>query len=126
MGKTDWGLDDISESQAQKAVTANEADEGVFTAVAGRSTKSVAGSSDITLTTAEALNMIQEYTGVLTGNINVIVPAYSKLYAVYNNTTGAFTLTVKTASGSGVAVTQTKKTILVCDGTNVVAWSTEV
>src|SRR5690348_13016484 len=44
----------------------------------GRLSKSVAGSSNVTLTTAEARNAIHEYTGVLTGSINVIVPTRAK------------------------------------------------
>jgi hypothetical protein len=43
---------------------------------------------------------------------------------VTNATTGAFTLTVKTAAGTGVAVTQGSASILYCDGTNVVAADT--
>jgi len=82
--------------------------------------KSVAGSSNVTLTTTEASNIIQSYTGILTGNISVIVPTAVAIYFVGNGTTGAFTLTVKTATGTGIQVTQGKKTILHCDGTNVV------
>lgn len=81
---------------------------------------SVAGSSNVTLTAAQAANQIQEYTGLLTGNIDVIVPTTVALYYVFNNTTGAFTLTVKTAAGTGIAVTQATRNILYCDGTNVV------
>lgn len=80
----------------------------------------VAGSADVTETSAQAQNIIQQYTGVLTGNINVIVPATVQLYYVFNNTSGAFTLTVKTASGTGIAVDQGSHSILYCDGTNVV------
>ncbi|KAB0594332.1 hypothetical protein [Cupriavidus gilardii] len=36
-----------------------------------------------------------------------------------NKTTGAFSLTVKTAAGTGIVVAQGKNTELVCDGTNV-------
>lgn len=86
-----------------------------------RLVKSVAGSSNVTLTAAEAANIIQEYTGILTGNIAVIVPTSIGIYYVFNNTTGAFTLTVRTAAGTGIAVTQATRTILYCDGTNVVS-----
>lgn len=82
--------------------------------------KNVAGSANVTLTSAEAQNIIQQYTGVLTGNINVIVPSTVQLYFAANNTTGAFTLIVKTASGTGVGVAQGGSSILYCDGTNVV------
>jgi hypothetical protein len=80
----------------------------------------VAGNSDITETSAQAQNIIQQFTGVLTGNINVIMPATVQLYYVFNNTTGSFSLTVKTASGTGIAVAQGTHSILYCDGTNIV------
>ena len=89
----------------------------VYTALA----KNVAGSTDVTLSLSEAANVVQNYTGILTGNINVIVPAVVAVYYVYNSTTGAFTLTVKTPSGAGTLVTQTSRYVLVCDGTNVYA-----
>jgi hypothetical protein len=85
-----------------------------------RLVKSVGGSSDVTLTSAEAANQLHEYTGTLTGNINVIVPAAAGIFYVFNNTSGAYTLTVKTPSGTGVAVTQGSRTILNCDATNVI------
>lgn len=83
--------------------------------------KNVAGGVDVILSSAEAQNIIQQYNGALTANINVIVPATVQLYYVYNNTSGPYTLTVKTASGSGVVVTQGQRSILYCDGTNVVS-----
>ena len=79
----------------------------------------VAGSSNVTETSAQAQNIIQNCTGVLTGNISVIVPAVVQMYIVSNNTTGSYTLTVKTASGTGIAVSQGSTAILYCDGTNV-------
>lgn len=91
-----------------------------ITASFTRLVKSVAGNSDVTLTTLESSYTVQEYTGALTGNINVIVPTLVGQYWVYNNTSGAYTLTVKTVAGTGIAVTQGKREILYCDGTNVV------
>lgn len=85
-----------------------------------RLVKSVAGSANVTLTSTEAGFDIQEYTGALTASIEVIVPTAVSRWWVYNNTTGAFTLTVQTAAGTGIAVTQGTRTILHCDGTNVV------
>lgn len=94
-------------------------------AISGRLAKSVAGASDVTLTASEATNAIQEYTGALTGSINVIVPTATGFYLVYNNTSGAFSLTVKTSAGTGVTVSQGKKRLVYCDGTNVVDALTE-
>lgn len=101
---------------------------GWFTIGKGRSaifvqtqlSKSVAGAANVTLTTTEAGNIIQKYTGVLTGNIAVIVPMAVAIYFVNNATTGAFTLTVKTAAGAGVVIPQGEKVIVYCDGTIVV------
>lgn len=87
----------------------------------GKLTKSVAGSSDVTLTAAEARNGILEFTGALTGNISVIVPAIKSSWIVYNNTTGSFSLTVKTSGGTGAVVNQTRSNVLFGDGTNVLA-----
>lgn len=83
-------------------------------------TFSVAGSGDYILTGAQLNRVAYELTGVLTGNRNIIVPATVQQYWVYNNTSGAFTLTVKTASGTGVTVPQGTRIILYSDGTNVV------
>lgn len=82
-------------------------------------TKSVAGGVNVTLTDAESRHTVILLTGVLTANINVIVPATGRPWVIANNTTGAFTVTVKTAAGSGVAVTQATAAQLYCDGTNV-------
>ncbi len=87
----------------------------------GRLSKSAAGGVDVTLTAAEAANQFIELTGTITANINVIVPAAARLFFIYNGTSGAFTVTVKTAAGTGVAVTQGGRTLLECDATNVVS-----
>lgn len=87
--------------------------------VNGILSKSVAGDQNVTLTAAEAGNGILAFTGVLTGNISVIVPATAKSWIVSNQTSGNFTLTVKTAAGTGVAVEQGKNAELWCDGANV-------
>lgn len=81
---------------------------------------SVAGSLDVTLSDTEYLNVYHAYSGILTGSINVIVPTEKNLFVAYNNTTGAFTLTVKTSAGTGIAIPQGEKVLLYCDGTNVI------
>lgn len=87
--------------------------------------KDVSTGASVTLSDAEAANRIHTYTGTLTQNVDVVVPTEENLYHVHNNTSGAFTVTVKTSAGTGIAVTQGKKCVLVCDGTNVVQWSAE-
>ncbi|QZA82813.1 hypothetical protein [Deefgea piscis] len=92
----------------------------VQSTVNGKVVKSVAGGATVTLTAAEAGVAILEFTGALTANIAVVVPTGSGKWTIANKTTGAFTLTVKTAAGSGVVVTQDRTWSLYCDGTNVV------
>lgn len=93
--------------------------------VNGSLIKSVAGGSNVTLSAVEAGNGMLTFTGALTANISVIVPATSKRWVVSNQTTGAFTLTMKTSSGTGIVVTQGKNTHLWCDGTNVLDEKTD-
>ncbi len=93
--------------------------------VYGVLTLSVAGAANVTLTAIQAGNGTLIFTGALTASIAVIVPATAKRWIVQNSTTGAYTLTVKTASGTGVAVAQGKIRSVWCDGTNVLASLTD-
>ena len=77
---------------------------------------------NVTLTTAEGLeHAIISCTGALTGNRDLEVPDFESPYIIINNCSGAFTLTVKTAAGTGVVVEQGGMSLVVCDGTNVVS-----
>ena len=68
-------------------------------------------------------NQVIKLTGTITTNVNVIIPdSIEKTYIVENATTGAFTVTVKTSSGTGFTFGATEKTraIVYSDGTNIV------
>jgi hypothetical protein len=80
----------------------------------------VSGTGNYTLTTFELNRISYNLTGTLTGNRSIIVPATIQQYWITNATTGAFTLTVKTSAGTGIAVAQGDAQILYCNGTNVV------
>jgi len=93
---------------------------------AGYLSKSVAGSTNVTLTTsattdptAESANKVLDLNGTLTGNITVFVPQKENNYLVYNNTSGSFTLDVAATGGTGVQIDQGKYEWIYCDGTNV-------
>lgn len=74
----------------------------------------------LTLTSAQGSSIIQEYAGTLTSNQIVVLPSTVQLYSLQNGTTGAYTLTFKTAGiGSTVSVGQGQTAFVVCDGTNV-------
>jgi hypothetical protein len=65
-------------------------------------------------------NLVINVTGSLTQTRNLVVPTIEKQYIVQNNTTGSQSITVKTASGTGVTVPNGKKAHLYVDGTDVV------
>lgn len=78
-------------------------------------------SGTYTLTSTEASNVIQKYTGTLTGNVTVIVPQTVQVYYVQNATTaGAYTLTISTGVGgaSTATVAAGNQATLICDSVN--------
>ena len=77
-----------------------------------------------TLSGSELNRIAYKFTGTLTSNVNIVVPATVQQYWVNNATTGAFTLGVKTASGAATLVTQGATAILYCDGTNIISATT--
>lgn len=78
----------------------------------------VAGNANVTLTTPQAQNMIQQFTGALTGNITVFVPATGRFYAIENATTGPFSLSVGcTGGGNTQPIPQGLSTWIWTDGT---------
>lgn len=79
----------------------------------------LAGSGTYTLDATEVAGQVQNYTGLLTGNRTVYFGNGAGYWFVYNNTTGAYSVTFKTDAGdTGYAVTQGSFSILRSDGTN--------
>lgn len=81
-------------------------------------------SVDVTLTQADgssdqARSAFLDISGTLTGNVNVIIPALSKGYGVRNFTSGSFIVTMKTATGSGIAIPQGQLINVISDGVSV-------
>ena len=81
-------------------------------------------SVDVTLTQADgsadqARSAFLDITGTLTGSVNVIIPGLSKGYGVRNSTSGSFTVTMKTATGSGIAIPQGQVISVISDGVSV-------
>jgi hypothetical protein len=67
-------------------------------------------------------NQVLKLTGTIAGAVNVVIPdSIEKTYIVENATSGAYTVTFKTTSGTGVtwSATDKGKKILYSDGTNV-------
>ena len=96
---------------------------GVLDAFAGGYlSKSVAGSADVTLTTAnasataESSNKVIELTGTLTGNITVFIPAKENNYFIYNNTAGSYTVSIAPTghTANNTPIAQGAKTLVYC------------
>ena len=76
-------------------------------------------SGTYTLTASEAANTIQEITGTLSGSVTIVYPPVVNLYVISNQTSaGGNTLTVKTATGTGVVVPPASQVTVICDGVN--------
>ena len=73
--------------------------------------------ANVTLTPLQYGKPIIIITGALTANLNLVFPNIAQQWIVINSTTGAFTISGKTASGSGVTL-GSGGNLLVCDGAN--------
>jgi hypothetical protein len=75
----------------------------------------------VTLTNAQAVNLIQEYIGTLTSNCTIVLPPTVQFYSFQNKTSGSFSLTFTTGASGGTTITlpQGQTIICICDGTNV-------
>jgi hypothetical protein len=114
----------LSEQDAQKVATYNTLFDEVDAEILGMLSLGVGGSSNVTLTRTQALNRVFKFTGVLTGAIVIFFPVSlgcARDFIVWNATTGAFSLTVKTTAGgsTGIVVAQARSANLFHDGTNV-------
>lgn len=85
----------------------------------GITTISGLSSSSLTLNSVQASKSRLALNGNLTANINIVVPAWVKIWQVVNNTTGSFTVTIKTPSGTGVAMASGTTHYVIGDGVNI-------
>jgi hypothetical protein len=115
-------LQAVGENENTWGTKVNTTFELLAKAIAGHLSINVAGSGDYTLTTNsgsddQARNDFITLTGTLTGNRTIIIPASAKSYTFRRTTSGAFTLSVKTAAGNTVQLRDGINRIA-CDGTN--------
>jgi len=98
-------------------------------AIAGYEAISIAGGAQTTALTfsngtiSNGKNAVIELTGTITGNQIVTIPdSIEKVYIINNNTTGAFTVQLKTVSGTGPTFSTTDKGIKIVysNGTDII------
>lgn len=67
----------------------------------------------------EARNAAIQCTGTLTADVAVVIPNKTKIYVFLNQTTGAYSVTVRTAAPStSLVIPQGTISLLMCDGAN--------
>ena len=111
-------IDHIAASQAQKEVTSNTAFDALDKALCQFSSIAIAD-ANLTLTDAQMLgNMALRFTGTLTAARTITVPARAKLLLAVNATTGGYSLTIKTPSGTSIPLGNGERKLLYCNGTD--------
>jgi len=79
-------------------------------------------SGNYTLTSAEASNVVQKYTGTLLNNVTVELPQTVQVYYITNQTDGGgsgYTITFTTNTGGAAAIVPAgQQVILLCDSVN--------
>lgn len=80
--------------------------------------------SPFTLTSVQAQNKLIQTIGTITADVTINVPAVVAVYYIQCSHTGAFNTTFKTAAGAGVALDAGDRSILYCDGVDVVSAQT--
>lgn len=100
----------------------NDALRRLEESIAAVTTVPIAGAATVltsnNYTADQARSACLIFTGTLTANSTVTVPNVEKLYLCVNSTSGSYSLTVKTAAGSGYALRAGPNWVY-CDGTNV-------
>jgi len=82
---------------------------------------SVAGGTDYTLTGSELNRISYKFTGAVTADINITVPNTVQQYWIDDETTGGFTVSVKTSTQvTPAALTNGSRNIFYCDGSDIV------
>jgi hypothetical protein len=107
-----------------------------FTVGLGRSTQfnftqltKAVDSGSYTLTASEAANVVQKYTGTLSGDVTVQLPQTIQVYYITNQTDGTaagyqITFTTTAAGGATATVPASQQVILLCDSVNLLNAST--
>jgi len=113
-------FDGLWTSSVENNTSNPDANGAGWTPTAFNNLKSIALSgSSVTLTQVQAAYPILIFTGTLTANCTVNIPAQVGKWIVVNRTTGSFTVQFKTPSGTGVYAPQGYAVYTYGDATNI-------
>lgn len=77
-----------------------------------------AGTYALTITQYQPPNI--NFSGTISANLAYVLPTgVGGVWSIYNNTTGAFSLTSPPSGGGSIVLQQGQRSSIVCDGTNV-------
>jgi len=84
-----------------------------------------------TLNSAEASNVIQKYTGTLSGNVTIVLPPTIQVYYITNQTDGTgagynITFTTNIAGAATASIAAGQQAILICDSVNMLNANTVI
>jgi len=93
----------------------------ILDAAFGNTTSIALTSSNVTLTSSQLQVMQVKFTGSISANIIITVPAIGGRWTFTNATSGAYTVTIASAgAGTSVVAPQGYSTLMFSDGTNIV------
>jgi hypothetical protein len=115
-------IDHVEQGQSQKEVTVNEATDILERKITTASNIDVAGGpGDVDLTNDQVRDMRLEFSGILTGDVTVTVPARNMMYMLKNLTTGAFALDFEVVGGAAANIVLDRNYVywVWCDGVDI-------
>jgi hypothetical protein len=124
MGTPYLGIPHIQAAQDQKEVTANDAFDFFDAAMNAQVPIPFAVDADMTITQAQlASGGVLQFTGAITADRYINVPAIDRAFIVRNSTTGGFNVIVQVAGAAGASVPVSAGTLtaLYCDSVDVIA-----
>lgn len=96
------------------------ANEDILDAAFGNTTTISLTNTNVTLTSTQCQAMQIKFTGALSANIIITVPAIGGRWTFTNATSGAYSVTIASAgAGTSVSISQGYSTTLFSDGTNI-------
>ncbi|MDD3029229.1 MAG: hypothetical protein PHS57_02975 [Alphaproteobacteria bacterium] len=111
-------IDHIVASQAQKEVTANAAFDALDKAIC-QLTEVALSDADLTLTDDQVLGcMALSFTGTLTAQRTITVPAHAKMLFVRNDTDGGYGIVLTVDGGTALSIASGSAKLLYGDGTD--------
>jgi len=111
-----------TENEAWGSPTDNNFGTIIEQAITGVNAVSLTGVSTYTLSTANAAidqsrNAVLVFTGTPTANCNVVAPSVNKVYIISNQTTGGYSVNMKTSGGNVLSISAGSKQLVFCNGT---------